>query len=98
MLWKFQMPILMKEFKRIRDVQLWFVCFIVSAYTLLLMLILSMNGIYLQIDSHRWTNSSFLKMLFMFSTCLSGIYFIKETRNRIIDSFSFSLLHAGPDC
>ncbi|WP_342443480.1 hypothetical protein MHB65_10960 [Lysinibacillus sp. FSL K6-0075] len=71
----------MKESKRIRDVQLWFPCFIVSASILLLMLILSMNGIYLQIGfppgglSHH-----FLKCLCMFSTCLSGIYFIKETR------------------
>ncbi len=59
----------MKEFKRIRDVQLWFVCFIVSASILLLMLIFRMNSIYLQIGfppgglSHH-----FLECLFMFST------------------------------
>jgi len=81
-----------------RIFQLWFVGFIFSVSILLLMLFLSMKGIYLQIGfPPAGIPHYLLKWFFIFSTCLSGIYLIHTTfRNKgdtaIAVFFSFFIL------
>lgn len=81
-----------------RNFQVWFVCFIFSVSILLLMLFLSMKGIYLQIGlPPAGIPHYLLKCLFIFSTCISGIYVIhSKFRNKgdtaIAVFFSFFIL------
>ncbi|KOS60265.1 hypothetical protein FJQ98_11405 [Lysinibacillus agricola] len=74
----------MKVFKSTRSFQLWFACFIFSVSILLLMVFLSMKEIYLQIGFPPGGIPHYLlKCLFIFSTCISGIYLIhSKFRNK----------------
>lgn len=68
---------IMPEPLNTRYFQVWFGCLIFSVSILLLMLFLSMKGIYLQIGLPPVGIPHYLlKCLFIFSTCISGIYII----------------------